>query len=112
MPMPAASHAEEELRYVAQQFTQWRQRRTSSRGRIPPPLWAQAVALTQQKAYDSERFLSLTRMPCTLDDRDVCGPGRSLSIHMCSWLVTRHTPPSTAKRGRTAEGSPRLLQRY
>ena len=27
-------------------------------------------------------------------------------------LVTRHTPPSTAKRGRTAEGSPRLLQRY
>ena len=27
-------------------------------------------------------------------------------------LVTRHTPSSTAKRGRTAEGSPRLLQRY
>jgi hypothetical protein len=27
-------------------------------------------------------------------------------------LVTRHTPPSTAKRGRTAEGGPRLLQRY
>lgn len=27
-------------------------------------------------------------------------------------LVTRHTPPSTAKRGRTAEGNPRLLQRY
>jgi hypothetical protein len=27
-------------------------------------------------------------------------------------LVTRYTPLSTAKRGRTAEGSPRLLQRY
>jgi hypothetical protein len=27
-------------------------------------------------------------------------------------LVTRHTPPSTAKRGQTAEGSPRLRQRY
>ena len=40
------SHAEDELRHVAQQFTQWRQSRTTSRGRIPPPLWAQAVALT------------------------------------------------------------------
>jgi hypothetical protein len=42
----SASHAEEELRHVAQQVTQWRQRRTTSRGRIPQPLWAQAVALT------------------------------------------------------------------
>jgi hypothetical protein len=40
------SHAEDELRDVARQFTQWRQRRTTPRGRIPPPLWAQAVALT------------------------------------------------------------------
>ena len=42
----SASHAEEERRHVAQQVTQWRQRRTTSRGRIPQPLWAQAVALT------------------------------------------------------------------
>ena len=37
---------EDELRQVAQQFSQWRQNRTTPRGRIPSPLWAQAVALT------------------------------------------------------------------
>jgi hypothetical protein len=47
MTPQSASHAEDQLRYVAQQFTQWRQRRTTPRGRIPQPLWAQAVALTQ-----------------------------------------------------------------
>lgn len=47
MTLPSASHAEAELRQVAQQFTQWRQRRTTPRGRIPQPLWTQAVALTQ-----------------------------------------------------------------
>jgi hypothetical protein len=46
MTMLPPSHAEDELRHVAQQFTQWRQRRTTPRGRIPQPLWAQAVALT------------------------------------------------------------------
>ena len=46
MTLPIASQAEDQLRHVAQQFTQWRQRRTTPRGRIPPPLWAQAVALT------------------------------------------------------------------
>jgi hypothetical protein len=39
--------AEDELRQVAQQFSQWRQNRTTPRGRIPSPLWAQAVALTR-----------------------------------------------------------------
>jgi hypothetical protein len=38
--------AEEQLRHVAQQFAQWRQSRMTSRGRIPKPLWAQAVALS------------------------------------------------------------------
>jgi len=47
MTLRSASQAEDELRHVMQQFTQWRQRRTTPRGRIPPPLWAQAVALTQ-----------------------------------------------------------------
>jgi hypothetical protein len=46
MTMLPPSHAEDELRHLAQQFTQWRQSRTTSRGRLPPPLWAQAVALT------------------------------------------------------------------
>jgi hypothetical protein len=46
MTLRSASQAEDELRHVAQQFSQWRQRRTTPRGRIPSPLWAQAVALT------------------------------------------------------------------
>jgi hypothetical protein len=46
MTLLSASQAEAELRHVAQQFSQWRQRRTTPRGRIPQPLWTQAVALT------------------------------------------------------------------
>ncbi len=38
--------AEEHLRDVTQQFTQWRQTRANPRGsRIPEPLWAKAIAL-------------------------------------------------------------------
>src|ERR1044071_334267 len=40
------SQAADELRHVAQQFTQWRQSRHTPRGRIPQALWDQAVALT------------------------------------------------------------------
>ena len=46
MTMLSPAHAEDDLRHLTQQFTQWRQRRPTLRGRIPPPLWAQAVALT------------------------------------------------------------------
>ena len=46
MAMRAAAPVEDELRHVAQQFAQWRQSRTTARGRIPPSLWTQAVALT------------------------------------------------------------------
>lgn len=38
--------AEEALLHLTHQFAQWRQSRRTSRGRIPPELWAQAVALT------------------------------------------------------------------
>jgi hypothetical protein len=41
------AHAEDALDHLAQQFAQWRASRTTPRGRIPKPLWAQAVALTQ-----------------------------------------------------------------
>jgi hypothetical protein len=41
------SPAEAQLAVLAQQFTQWRQSRTTPRGRIPQPLWAQAVTLAQ-----------------------------------------------------------------
>ena len=46
MTIMPPSHAEDELGHLAQQFAHWRQSRTTPRGRIPPPLWAQAVALT------------------------------------------------------------------
>jgi hypothetical protein len=41
------SPAEAQLAVLAQQFTQWRQSRTTPRGRIPKPLWVQAVTLAQ-----------------------------------------------------------------
>jgi len=41
------AQVEEHLHHVTQQFAQWRARRTTPRGRIPQPLWAQAIALTQ-----------------------------------------------------------------
>lgn len=39
--------AEEALTHLTHQFAQWRQSRTTSRGRIPKPLWAQAITLAQ-----------------------------------------------------------------
>jgi hypothetical protein len=39
--------AEDQLSHLAQQFAQWRQSRTTARGRIPKPLWAQAIALAR-----------------------------------------------------------------
>ncbi|HEV8717246.1 MAG TPA: hypothetical protein VGX03_31050 [Candidatus Binatia bacterium] len=45
MSTVSLTHAEERLTHVAQQFAQWRQSRTTPRGRIPKLLWAQAVAL-------------------------------------------------------------------
>src|SRR5262245_45717278 len=47
MTMLPLAQAEEQLNHLAQHFAQWRQSRTTPRGRIPQPLWAQAVALTQ-----------------------------------------------------------------
>jgi hypothetical protein len=41
------AHVEEHLHHVTQQFAQWRASRLTPRGRIPQPLWAQAIALTQ-----------------------------------------------------------------
>jgi hypothetical protein len=40
------AQAEDELRHLAQRFTQWRHSRPTPRGRIPKPLWEQAVALS------------------------------------------------------------------
>ena len=42
------TQAEEHLQQVAEQFTQWRQNRTSVRGsRIPAPLWTEVLALVE-----------------------------------------------------------------
>jgi hypothetical protein len=40
------AQAEEALLHLTHQFAQWRQSRRTPRGRIPPALWTQAVALT------------------------------------------------------------------
>ena len=40
------AQAEEALTHLTHHFTQWRQSRQTPRGRIPPELWARAVALT------------------------------------------------------------------
>ena len=47
MPPLSPAQAEEALVHLAQQFAQWRQSRTTPRGRIPPTLWAQALTLVQ-----------------------------------------------------------------
>lgn len=41
------AQVEEHLHHVTQQFAAWWANRPNSRGRIPPPLWAQAIALTE-----------------------------------------------------------------
>jgi hypothetical protein len=46
MPLLSPTQAEEQLRHISQQFAQWRQSRTTPRGRIPQALWVQAVTLT------------------------------------------------------------------
>ena len=48
MTLLPSAQVEEHLSHVAQQFAHWRHNRTTPRGRIPKPLWAQAIALTQQ----------------------------------------------------------------
>jgi hypothetical protein len=45
MPQLSPAQAEEALTHLTQQFAQWRQSRTTPRGRIPKPLWAQTVTL-------------------------------------------------------------------
>lgn len=46
MTMLLPTHAEDALSHLAHRLAQWRQSRTTPRGRIPKPLWAQAVALS------------------------------------------------------------------
>jgi len=41
------AQVEEHLHHVTQQFAQWRANRATPRSRIPHPLWAQAIALTE-----------------------------------------------------------------
>jgi uncharacterized coiled-coil protein SlyX len=43
----ASAQVEEQLRHVTEQFAQWRQSRTTPRGRIPKSLWAQAATIAQ-----------------------------------------------------------------
>lgn len=45
-PMPS-THAEQQLAQLANRFDHWRQSRTTRFERIPPPLWEQAILLSQ-----------------------------------------------------------------
>ena len=45
MSLISPAQAEEALTLLTHQFAQWRQSRTTPRGRIPKPLWAQAITL-------------------------------------------------------------------
>lgn len=47
MRLLSPAQAEEALSHLTHQFAQWRQSRTTPRGRIPKPLWAQAVTRAQ-----------------------------------------------------------------
>ncbi len=47
MSLVSPAQAEEALTHLTHQFAQWRQSRTTPRGRIPKPLWVQAATLAQ-----------------------------------------------------------------
>jgi len=47
MSLLSPAQAQEALTHLTHQFTQWRQSRTTPRGRIPQSLWTQAVTLAQ-----------------------------------------------------------------
>src|SRR3977135_2070164 len=47
MSLVSPAQAEEALTHLTHHFAQWRQSRTTPRGRIPKSLWAQAVTLAQ-----------------------------------------------------------------
>lgn len=95
------AQVEEHLQHVTRQFAQWRATRATSRGRIPQPLWAQAIALTAH--------LPLTRVAQQLGltpqvlkrRRDTARPGPESP----SALATPHfvEVPPAAWRSATAE---------
>src|SRR5881227_1400879 len=47
MQRESNAHAEQALTQLAQEFDLWRQHRRTRFERIPPPLWEQAIALSQ-----------------------------------------------------------------
>jgi hypothetical protein len=47
MSLVSLAQAEEALSHLTHHFAQWRQSRTTPRGRIPKSLWAPAATLAQ-----------------------------------------------------------------
>ena len=74
LPLSPAQ-AEEALIHLTHQFAQWRQHRRTPRGRIPPELWTQAVALTST--------LSVTRVA-----RQLGLTSHALKRHRDAWPGT------------------------
>jgi hypothetical protein len=48
MSLVSLAQAEEALTHLTHHFAQWRQSRTTPRGRIPKSLWAQAATIAQE----------------------------------------------------------------
>ena len=94
------AQAEDELHHLAQQFTQWRQRRATSRGRIPQALWDQAVALTHRLPLSRvAKQLGLCPQRLRKQRKELDGTARIPSLSAALPFVEGHP----AWRGPTAE---------
>ena len=106
MPRLSRAQAEEQLRHVSQQFAQWRQSRSTPRGRIPKALWAQAVTLTQVlPCAKVAKQLGLTP-PALKRRREEAGP---VPVPLSSSRPPQFVEVTTAWRVPTAEGEVQRL---
>jgi hypothetical protein len=79
------AQAEEALMHLTHQFAQWRQSRTTPRGRIPKSLWVQAATLSQ--------VLPCTRVAKQLGITLHALKRRCGALHSTSTLTPSSPPP-------------------
>jgi transposase-like protein len=120
-PLPPAQ-AEEALTHLTQHFAQWRQSRRTPRGRIPPELWARAVALTATFSVSRvAKQLGLTphALKCRRETRTAALTPPALSSsprfvevatpwRLPATEVEVHRPDGTRMRITYSEGAPAL----
>ena len=109
MTLLPPTQAEDHLSHLAQQFAQWRKSRTTPRGRIPKPLWAQAVALSHRLPLARvAKQLGLT--PHTLKRRGegaatAVTAARSASVNFVEVNATAWRPPTAEVEVQRADGT-------